>query len=489
MSDISTELPRAFGAAPRHLAGSREPLFQPSLPWHWAAARQLLLLSADVLGACAAMLVASGILASLHAIERSASFGEPLLPLAAAVGLSAANAGLGLYDTAGRGWLERFRLRALGATAMPLVALALLALAGQPAYPAVLVLVLGALLLIPYGFFAEGLLRRLLISRAAWGATALLVGEGAHRLAEYLTAHPGLGLRPVGILTEPGSAVGASPVPWLGTVGDIARLGPIAEIAVITTPATVLDIASLPFRRVIVRQGMQGFAAPAGMLRELDGAAGLAFSNRFGSRSDLALKRVFDLSVAIPAMLLALPMILLLALAVRLASPGQAFYVQRRVGHHGKSIAILKLRTMHTDAEARLEALLQRDPQARLEWERFVKLSNDPRVLPIVGTLLRRTSLDELPQLWNVIRGDISLVGPRPFPAYHVERFGQEFQALRASIKPGLTGLWQISARSDADLARQEEIDSFYIRNWSLWLDLYIVLGTLPAILGARGAR
>jgi lipopolysaccharide/colanic/teichoic acid biosynthesis glycosyltransferase len=159
-----------------------------------------------------------------------------------------------------------------------------------------------------------------------------------------------------------------------------------------------------------------------------------------------------------------------------------------REGQKGRKFKVWKMRTMFPQADKLLHDYLEKNTDARHEWSQFFKLKHDPRILPVVGKLLRKTSLDELPQLWNVLRGEMSLVGPRPFPHYHLEQFDERFRELRRSVMPGMTGMWQVNARSDGNLAVQEALDSYYIRNWSIWLDFSLLIRTALVVLSGKGA-
>jgi Undecaprenyl-phosphate galactose phosphotransferase WbaP len=251
---------------------------------------------------------------------------------------------------------------------------------------------------------------------------------------------------------------------------------------------SVLEQMGAVFAHLIVIPDLFGMASLWVSTRDLGGVLGLEIRQNLLVPVNRWLKRGLDLALSSFFCILSIPVLALAVLWIKRVSPGSAFYAQQRQGEGGRTIRVLKLRTMYPDAEVRLMRYLGGNPDARDEWDRYFKLRNDPRILPGIGHFLRRTSLDELPQFWNVMRGEMSLVGPRPFPEYHLGRFGAKFRELRSRVAPGITGLWQVSARSNGDLKVQEALDSYYIRNWSLWLDLHILARTLRAVLSRQGA-
>jgi Undecaprenyl-phosphate galactose phosphotransferase WbaP len=406
---------------------------------------------------------------------------------------------LDVYRVHGHAPIERFPLR-IKATCLLVVLLVGWHYASQrtawPGGAAALTFVF--LVVLP--LIGESIIRTILIRRKLWGVPAVVIGAGAtgQQVVRILQQMPELALRPVGFfddhLAHERSPALVESLPVLGSIADSAKYSRRIETAIVTTPAntqeTVDAVATqLGYRDIIVVPDLRELPTLWVQTRDLNGLIGLQMRRNLLLRRNRLLKQTIDRLFALALCIVSVPIIAAMALWIRTVSDGSPFYVQLRAGKDGRPIKVWKLRTMYPDAEERLEEHLRANPSARQEWERYCKLSDDPRILPGVGHFLRRTSLDELPQIFNVIRGEMSLVGPRPFPKYHLDRFDAAFQALRSSVIPGITGLWQVSARSDGDLDVQQALDTYYIRNWSIWIDLYILYKTFGAVVAGRGAR
>lgn len=337
------------------------------------------------------------------------------------------------------------------------------AIQGQPAYGRDIALFL--ILALPLQHLGRILAVRLLHMAALWTVPLHVIAEPDLRQAieAFFRRNWTYGLTPDG-------GRGAS-------VALVADGSQTATGAVADSYRQVFLLADIPHLRI------------AGLRpSDVGGAIGLRVTPVRSGLATASLKRAMDLAIAVPMLVVTLPIMALAAGAIWVVDPGPVFYRQPREGKDGTVLGVLKLRTMYCDAELILQDLLRADPAACAEWATHFKLKRDPRILPFIGKFLRRSSCDELPQLLNVIAGSMSLVGPRPFPVYHLEAMRPQFRRKRCTVPPGITGLWQISERSEADVAQQEQLDDFYIDNRSIWLDLSILLRTIPAVLLGRGA-
>ena len=218
-----------------------------------------------------------------------------------------------------------------------------------------------------------------------------------------------------------------------------------------------------------------------------DGIGGLEMVNQGRKKLFRVQKRVLDTIMTVFVFLLASPLFIILPILIKATSEGPVFYRQQRLGKGGRRIGVWKFRSMYNDADERLKKLLETNPAAAEEWQQNRKLRRDPRVTPL-GKFMRMTSLDELPQLFNVFLGHMSLIGPRPIVDDEVEKYGDSY-GIFSSVRPGVTGLWQVSGRSDTDYTRRVALDSYYVLNWSPWMDWWILLRTIYVVLLMRGAR
>lgn len=344
------------------------------------------------------------------------------------------------------------------------------------------------------------LITKVLVSRSQWGVPVVIIGAGstARSVIVNLREHKVLGYRPVACISlEQRLEDDCEGVPVSGSLPDIENVARIygAQHAIVAIPSMPPDRLvwhmrswSKIFPKILIVPNLAGIASLWTEPRDLGGLLALEIQHKLLDGFNQTIKRVTDIIGAGIALLLAAPVIAIAALLIKWKSPGPSFYKQNREGKDGKTIRILKLRSMHLDAERMLAVELATNREAACEWNKFHKLKSDPRVIPTIGHLIRKISVDELPQLWNVFIGEMSLVGPRPFPADHNIKFDPDFRDLRLQVTPGLTGLWQVGARSNGDLKVQESLDAYYIRNWSLWLDIYILIRTIKAVLIPRGS-
>ncbi len=205
------------------------------------------------------------------------------------------------------------------------------------------------------------------------------------------------------------------------------------------------------------------------------------------SKLNLFLKNFLDILLTLIFLPLALLIGLIIALLIKIDSPGPIFFSQERVGKGGKKFKLFKFRTMYADAEERLKEILENNEKYLEEWNKKRKISSDPRITRI-GRFLRRFSLDELPQFINILKGDMSLIGPRPVTEDELEKYYKEFKEIYYKVKPGLTGLWQVMGRNEIDYPTRVYLDVCYVLNWSIWLDIWILLKTIPAVISGKGA-
>lgn len=220
--------------------------------------------------------------------------------------------------------------------------------------------------------------------------------------------------------------------------------------------------------------------------RDLGGILGFSSTHNLTKRWNLFIKRFIDLFLCIIAAVIVIPFSIIIGIIIKITSPGPIFYGHKRVGKNGKEIKCWKFRSMCNNSQEILEKILKEDPVRRAEWEKDRKFVDDPRVTKF-GKFLRKTSLDELPQLWNIFIGEMSFVGPRPVTKDELEKYGENAEFI-LSVKPGLSGMWQISGRSDTGYEERITLDTYYIQNWSVWLDIWIIIKTVWVVINGKGA-
>ena len=336
---------------------------------------------------------------------------------------------------------------------------------------------------------------RLLMKKLHFGETnALFVGGGktGKHLMDVLLDDVFYGVRPVGFFScEAESSYRG--IPCIGGVDDVL---PALDKQPVPMLILAIPMESLPEDKqkylekvdhLLVIGDSGKMPMPWNYMLDLYGVPFLTISNRLRQKFFRVLKFTVELFFSLIAILLALVPGLVIALLVKITSRGPVFYYAERLGKNEKPFCCIKFRTMYRDADKKLHDLLESDPELKAQWDENFKLDDDPRITPL-GKFLRHTSLDELPQFINVLRGEMSLIGPRPIVEAEKKYFGDSYQII-SKVRPGITGLWQVSGRNSTSYEQRVFLNLYYLNNWSIWMDYYIFLATIREIVFPSGAK
>ncbi len=404
---------------------------------------------------------------------------------------------LGLYPGVGLNPAEELRRTSAGTTLVYLLLGSTTFLVKEAETYSRAVFLAGWMLTLPTVPLSRAAVRQLFSQRPWWGYSLLILGAGqaGEAIAQALMRNTGLGLRPLAFLDDSleGQVVAGLPViGGLEAAPLVARQYKIhhALVAMPSAPREellrVIERYGSAFSHLTLIPDLFGMASLWVTPIDIGGVLGLEVRNNLLRPWPRRLKRALDLTGVLIGGSVLLPFLAIIALLVRLDSPGPAFFGHDRLGQHGRRFRAWKFRTMVSNADRLLNQTLQASAETKAEWERDQKLKDDPRVTRL-GRWLRRTSLDELPQLWNVLKGEMSLVGPRPIVESEVGRYSDRFD-LYTQVLPGITGLWQVSGRNETSYQERVSLDAYYVRNWSLWLDLYLLARTVWAVMWGKGA-
>lgn len=353
------------------------------------------------------------------------------------------------------------------------------------------------LLVSPVVLFGRVITRKLFSQRTWWPISAVVLGTGpaAQQITRSLN-NSQRGLRITGVLLPSAAEDWHTDLPpVIGHLSDAPMISRQYSMsyAILAMPNSshaevrqVIQDHCKHFRHVLIVTDLLGLCCLGISPREIGGQIGLEIPQRLSFVVPKMIKRCMDCAIGSILFLMLIPMFLIICAAIKLTSKGPVLFAHLRHGRDGKAFRALKFRTMVTNADRKLDEYLKQHPEQLMEWQVYHKLKSDPRITT-VGRWLRRYSLDELPQLINILAGHMSLVGPRPIVESEIKRYASTYD-LYTRVPPGLTGLWQVSGRNNTTYEERVAFDDYYVRNWSVWMDIYILVRTFRAVLHADGA-